>query len=227
MRFARASALRSGRAAPPLQSGPGIGRGRAGGRSGAVGGARGVRGAARARPRGTVRASPGITGARERALGFPRRRGKKKSHAREGTRGRAGDRGRARAGTHHTLPSRICVSVDAERDAAGETAGASARRETARRSIALEPARVQKSRRGVGRAARTNHPGGNESRQRDLTSRSQVSRSRGETVSCGFSSVLTTLRRTRGARRPSSSLHFRASAICFSTTGRSSGHAAA
>lgn len=47
--------------------------------------------------------------------------------------------------THHTLPSRICVRVEAERDAAtptGAAAGALARRETARRSMtASRPAR--------------------------------------------------------------------------------------
>ena len=47
--------------------------------------------------------------------------------------------------THHTLPSRICVRVEAERDTAtptGAAAGALARRETARRSMtASRPAR--------------------------------------------------------------------------------------
>ena len=59
--------------------------------------------------------------------------------------------------THHTLPSRICVRVEAERDTAtptGAAAGALARRETARRSMtASRPAR-----REVPRARARAHP---------------------------------------------------------------------
>ena len=154
-----------GRAAPPSIN-PGIGRGRAGRRSGAVGGARGVRGAARARPRGRFGRPRGSLRARAR----PRvpATSRKKSHAREGTRGARGTGGgRARGRT--TRPSRICVSVDAERDAAGKPR-APPRDARPRDGASPSSPRVQQSRRSGGARGTDKPPGGNESRQRDLTS---------------------------------------------------------
>ena len=215
---------------PPLQSGPGIGRGRAGGRAGGVGGARG---ASRRGSRATAGDGSGVPGDHRRARARPRvpATSRKKKIAR--ARGHAGARGGPGAGARVDAPHAPVQNLRERGRRARRRGGNRGRlRETRDRATEHRPrARARPTVTAWSGGARgTDKPPG---RQRISSTRSDESQpneslegsSRG--LLLGFSSVLTTLWRTRGARRPSSSLHFRASAICFSTTGRSSGHAAA
>ena len=209
-------------------------RGSVGGARGGGRGRSGARGGSRRGSRATAGDGSGVPGDHRRARARPRvpatsrkKKNRTRARARGGARGTGG--GRARGDAPHAPVQNL-----RERGRRARRRGGNRGRLRETRDRATEHRPRARARPTVtawsGGARGTDKPPG---RQRISSTRSDESQpneslegsSRG--LLLGFSSVLTTLWRTRGARRPSSSLHFRASAICFSTTGRSSGHAAA